>query len=152
MAVNGFEHSFQQIELVCDGRRSDMFKDVSYKTDVKKGVVKSAKGIIVGNTQGALETDGSITLLRSEFKKFRRWLVRGKTGVGFQQVLFDISVSYGEMDSLETDELLGCTINTVDVKNSEGTDALYISLPLSIQRIKYDGDEPITLPKRVRSA
>lgn len=153
MAVNGFEHSFQQIELIMDGRRWDMFKDISYKGDVKKNNLNSSDGRIVGNTQGKLETDGSISMLRSQFKTFRRWLLRGKPRrTGITQVFFDIQVIYGSDDSQETDELTRCTLNGIDVKNSDNTDPLYITCGLSIQGIRLDGDEIITQPERFRLA
>lgn len=141
--VNGRRMAFASIEAVYAGHRTVGFKALNYKHDLKPGIAKGASPRILGATTGTEELEAGFEMYKEEYNDFRR-----KLGPGYKLRYFDVIVNYqvaGDEASIITDELLNCRIQSEDESHQEGTEPLTVKVQLFVQRMLFDGIDPVEL-------
>lgn len=139
--INGNRYSFVDIAVTMDGvdQPKGVFKSWNYKASKKRGIVQGNSTVPTGRTRGYGEGSGSFEMLRSEYDDF----VKTVTNDGEVPILdaeFDVSLSYStnDVDTI-TDDLRGVCMEDLDLNNQQGTDAAYVTVQVSIMRIKLSG-------------
>lgn len=135
--INGVTYDWHSIEVQAKGVATPEIKEISYKEAGKRTKVFGTPRNAVGRTGGKSEPEGSITMFKAQWEKFKLEL-----GNGFGLVEFDILVNYSEPgQDIVTDELIGCTIEDVEHSPSQGDDPIETKLTLSVMRMKHNGLE-----------
>lgn len=139
--INGNRHAFVDISVTMDGvdQPKGVFKSWNYKASKKRGIVQGNQVAPVGRTRGYGEGSGSFEMLRSEYDD----LCKSVTNDGEIPILdaeFDVDISYStnDVDTI-TDQLRGVCMEDIDLNNQQGTDAAYVSVQVSIMRLKLSG-------------
>jgi hypothetical protein len=140
--VRGVRHGFSSIELKMNGLLFVGFKSINYSRKRTRGMVRGNSPDPLGKTRGENEYSGDCELYLAEWNLFQQNL---KAGYG--DVLFDVLVTYGEngFDTI-TDELLGCTFDSSDAANGQGSDPLVRKIDLTPIKIKFGGLDDLQFP------
>lgn len=149
--INGQEFQHALIDLQATGTGAPYqftrFKSLDYKNGAKKEAVKDSTGRNVSYTIGDQETDGSVSMLLSEWFVFREWLrlqaraiqAQIQRPVGIGQVAFDMTAQYGQtLATLQKDRLVGVMVQEEPRKSSDDQKALVVEIPLFILDITDD--------------
>lgn len=140
--VQGVRHGFSNIELKMKDQLFVGFKSINYSRTRTRGLVRGNHPDPIGWTQGDNEYKASCEIYLAEWNLFQQLL-----GPGYGDVAFSVLVTYGAtgFDTI-TDELIGCHMDTSDVSNSQGTDALSRSIELNPLKIIFGGLDDVTIP------
>jgi hypothetical protein len=145
--VNGVRHGFASIELVLKlptgGKQIFRgFKSINYTRTRDRGLIRGNHPDPIAKTRGENSYTGDTELYLEEFNVWRKAL-----GPGYGDLFFDVNVTYGENGfTTVTDELLGCTMDSTEASNSQGTDGLTRKVNLAPLKVKFDGDDDLQTP------
>lgn len=146
--INGLRHSFSSIELKINGQIFVGFKSINYNRTRSRSMAYGNSPDPLGKTRGTNEYKADCELLLAEFHVFMSSL-----GAGYGDKAFDISVTYTEngFDTI-SDVIRGCTIDTTDSSNSQGTDPSVRKIELNPIKILFNGvddlENPLTSPQQ----
>lgn len=137
--VNGHRHSYASVEIGLLGKIYRGVKSVDYADSLKPGKLYGTGPEVVGRTRGQYEPKASIELYRAEFENLLADLTAG--GLGFGEVAFDITVTYGDESTptTTTDTIEACRITDPSTAGTEGTDPTTVKLELDPLRILWNG-------------
>jgi hypothetical protein len=146
--VNGQEYQHALMDLQATGTgapyRFSRFKAVKYEDSAEKKPVNDHQGQQVAYTIDNQKTNGSVTMLLSEWFKFRAFLraqaaalsAQLQRPVGIGQVTFDMTVQFGQtLQTLQTDRLLGAMVQKEPRDSQDNQEALVVEIPLFILQI-----------------
>ncbi len=137
--VNGHRYDWSSASFKMAGASEFGFKEISYTDTIDRGEVRAVGPQVIGYTRGEYKAEGSFVMLKAEFDA---WVA--KTGDGWMESQFDLSVSYAAVGSpTVTDEIVGCSIAKVETNPSNGTDALEVSCDLTVTYIIRNGKKPL---------
>ena len=140
--INGRRHSFASIELKLNGQIFIGFKSINYSRTRSRTMVYGTSPDPLGKTRGTNEYKADCELYLAEFQNFVNDL-----GSGYGDISFDITVTYSEngFDSI-CDVIKGCTLDSTDASNSQGTDATVRKMDLNPIKILFNGIEDLDVP------
>lgn len=148
--VNGVRHSWASIEVKVAGQ---VFYVTSVNYSRKRNRTKTRENHPdpTGKTRGSNDYDADLEMLLSEFNNLQAVLInqanqQGLNG-GYGDVFFQVIVSYTEagLDTV-TDSILGCTMDSTEASNSEGTDGTKRKIDLCPLKILYNGQDDLATP------
>lgn len=143
--INGCRHSFASIVLKIDGQEFSGFKSITYARHRERAIVPGANPDPLGKTRGKNTYECEIEIYHAEFKAF----VLEHFGSGYGDKFFAIEVSYGENGfPVQTDRILGNTIDDTEGGGTEGTDALTRKFKTTPIKIIFDGKDDNATPLR----
>lgn len=135
--INGVTHDYASLEVQLGPLAYEpRLTEVSYKETLSRAKVFGTRRKAVGRTGGFLDSEASITLLKSGWDDLIE-----KLGDGFGLVEFDILIVYRRRGSAlyTRDVLERCTIMEPDVSPSQGDDPLATKISLSVMRVCWNG-------------
>lgn len=147
--VNGRRHGFASILLKFkfNGQTAQLYcKSINYTRKRNRGLVRANHPDPIAKTIGENEYTGDCELFFAEFMVLKRML-----GKGYGDKPFTAQVTYGETGfETVTDELLGCTLDSIEASMSQGSDPLVRKCDLAPLKVIFDGDDdlenPLTAP------
>lgn len=152
-SINGqeFQHALVDVQAVGNTvapYQFSKFKSMKYEDGAEKKPVMDHKGQQVSYTIDNQKTDGSVSMLLSEWFKFRDLFLRPlatataaqvQQPIGIGQVAFDLTIQYGQtLATLKKDRLLGVMVQKEPKESSDNQEALVIEVPLFILTITDD--------------
>lgn len=144
--IQGVRHGFSSIELVFQidgGKKAQVFaKNINYSRKRTRGLVRGNHPDPIAKTRGENEYSADIELYFAEWLLLRRSL-----GPGYGDVAFSTIVTYGEngFDTV-SDQILGCTMDSVEASQSQGSDPLTRKFDLNPLKIIFDDEEDLLIP------
>jgi hypothetical protein len=140
--INGVRHSFPSIELKLNGLIFVGFKSINYSRKRSRSMIYGNNADPIGKTRGKNEYSCDAEFYLAEFNQFLASL-----GPGYGDLAFTINVTYTE-NSLDTiqDVILGCTLDSSEVSQSEGTDALVRKFEMNPLKILFNGVDDSAIP------
>jgi hypothetical protein len=148
--VNGVRHSFASIEAKIAGQIY-LVTGVNYSRKRSRTMVRANHPDPVGKTQGSNEYSCDIELLLAEFNALQAALIAQANAAnlngGYGNLPFQIVVQYTEngLDTV-TDTILGCTFDSTESSNAEGTDATKRKVELNPLKILFNGQDDLATP------
>lgn len=137
--INGHRFSWASANFDFDGGEVIHIKELSYTHTLEPGEVRGTGSQKAGTTRGEYNAEGSVTLTREGWDE-----LRARLGNGYMEKRFRIIASYSEEGlDVQTDQLVGCRITSVENSPSQGTDGLEVSLELNITYILENGVAPL---------
>lgn len=150
--VNGIRHSFSSIELKIAGLIFSGFKGINYSRTRTRGLIRGNSPDPLAKTRGSNEYKADCEVYLAEFNLIQQALqalATSKFGTpgGYGDVFFPVYVSYSEngLDVI-TDTLLGCTMDSTESSNGEGTDGTVRKFELAPLKILYNGIDDLSTP------
>lgn len=138
--VNGLKPDWSSVEINVPGL--GIFTgvtEITYSDNLEPGSVKGTAANDIGTTRGEYSAEGSITMNLQD----HRDLVT-KIGPGFMETFFTIVVSYDEGDGdIIVDTIVGVRLMSNEGGGSQGSDPSQRSSDLYVNRIKWNGVDPI---------
>jgi hypothetical protein len=141
--VNGQEHQHALVDVQATTTgapyRFAKFKSIKYKNSAPKKGVNDHQGQQVSYTIDNQKTEGSISMLLSEWFLFRAFLrqqaaaLAAQLGrkVGIGQVAVDLTVQFGAtLQTLQKDRIIGAMVQEEPRDSSDNQDALVVEVPL----------------------
>jgi len=112
---------------------------IEYTPSVERVKLRGRGRKPLAMTDGELDAEASITVYRYAFDQIVE--VARAIGVGICDLEFTLVTSYAHKDTLvRTDTISGCKFASIEQSHSAGTDALVVTLPISVGgEILYDG-------------
>ena len=146
--INGVRHSFSSIELNLAGLIFVGFKSINYTRTRSRTMVYGNHPDPIGKTQGTNEYKSDCELYFAEFTLFQAEL-----GPGYGDVPFVLLVTYTSngFDTVQ-DTISGCTLDSTEASNSQGTDPTTRKFELNPIKILFNGLEDLTVPLRPQSS
>lgn len=159
--VNGFKHSFASIEANFAGFIILGFKSITYSRTRNRAMVYGTNSDPLGKTRAFNEYQAECEMYLAEFNYLMAQLqAAAQNGTatspavpgagasnGYGDVSFIVKVTYSENGSdLIQDVLLGCTLDTTDVSNSQSPDALVRKFKLNPIKIQFNGTDDSAQP------
>lgn len=148
--VNGVRHSWASVEVKVAGQVFYV-TSVNYSRKRNRTIVRENHPDPVGKTKGSNEYSGDIEMLLAEFNALQAALIAlanqaGLNG-GYGDVFFQVIVQYSEngLDTV-TDSILGCTMDSTDAGNTEGTDATKRKFDLAPLKVLFGGQDDLANP------
>lgn len=148
--TNGFRHSWASIEVKAAGQIFYVTA-VNYSRKRNRTMVRENHPDPTGKTVGSNDYSADIEMLLSEFNALQAALIllanqAGLNG-GYGNVMFSVVVQYSEngLDTV-TDTILGCTLDSTEASNSEGTDPSKRKIELNPLKILYGGQDDLATP------
>jgi hypothetical protein len=145
--VTGFRHGFASLsaEFKIPGGGTVTFrgfKSIDYNRTRDRGLVRGNHPDPIGKTRGENSYDADVEVYLAEYAALQREL-----GPGYGDILFNLLVHFveGGFTGLQ-DELLGCTLDSTEASNAQGTDALTRKVKLNPLKIKFDGVDDVEVP------
>lgn len=148
--VNGVRHSWASIELKI-ANQIFYATAVNYSRKRNRTMVRQNHPDPVGKTRGANEYSSDLELLLAEFNQLQAALIVAATAAGsnggYGDVFFSVVVSYTEsgLDTV-TDTILGCTLDSTEAGNTEGTDPSKRKIELAPLKILFAGQDDLATP------
>lgn len=147
-SVNGqaYQHALIDLQAVVTGAPFyfSKFKSLKYEDGAEKSPVHDSQGQQVQYVIKEQKTDGSMSMLLSEWYDFREFLreqtvaLSAQLGrpVGIGQVEFELTVQYGQTAlTKKVDRLLGAMVQREPRDSNDNQDALIVEIPLFILAI-----------------
>jgi len=143
--VNGVRHSFVSVELKLDGVIFQGFKSINYTRTRSRTMVYGNSPDPLGKTRGKNEYKADCELYLAEWNAFQAQLQDISPGYGDQ--FFEIVVMYNEngFDQI-TDTIIGCTMDSTEASNAEGTDPTTRKFELNPIKILFNGIDDSSVP------
>ncbi len=140
--INGVRHSFSSIELKIAGVIYVGFKSINYSRTRSRTNVFGNSPDQLGKTRGTNEYKCDVEMFLAEFNQ-----IQAQLGAGYGDVFFPINVTYTEngFDTI-SDTIIGCTLDTTDASNSQGTDPTVRKFELNPTKILFNGIDDMTVP------
>ena len=111
---------------------------------MEAGQVRGAHAEVLGETQGELTNEASLTLYKEEWG-----VLLNKLGDGYMDKRFNVTVLWATNENvtqIQKDEILGARITGVEHSGSQGSDAPTVSLTLSVMEIRLNGKKALNNP------
>lgn len=148
--INGNRHSWVSVEAKLDGQVYYVTA-VNYSRKRNRTMVRANHPDAVGKTRGSNDYSADVEMLLAEFNAFQAALIARANALGlnggYGDVPFDVVVQYSEngLDTV-TDTIIGCTMDSTDASNTEGTDATKRKVDLNPLKILYAGQDDLATP------
>lgn len=131
-----YQHALLTVSLARanagDGTEIDSFKKISWKDGAEKKPVHNHKGQIIGFTFDNQKTEGSLSMLRSEWEALKQDILDNADGVGIGQVRLELIVAYGVSPLAEKTMTIEAMINEEAFNSEDSQEALQVELPLFV--------------------
>lgn len=140
--TEGFEPSFQSIELVWNDKTYTGFKALKYKHGRDRGLAEGSKSEPYGHTRGLYKPpEGSISVLRRTFDTMVTDI-----GPGYLDAVFEMRVTMDEPNGYgtKTDIIQGVVILDEDMGGERSPDALYVERTWKGLKLLPGGVEPLS--------
>lgn len=144
--INGVRYQFASIELKLNGQIYLGCKSINYSRIRTRGWARGTSPDPLAKTRGTNEYKCDVELYLAEHAALVDALaLQGAlTGGGFGDVFFTVDVFYGESAfSTLHDTIIGCTLDSNDSSNSEGSDALTRKSELNPVKILWNGNDDL---------
>lgn len=140
--INGTRHSFSSIELKLNGNIFIGFKSINYSRSRSRTAVYGNSPDPIGKTRGTNEYTADVELYLAEWNQFMESI-----GEGYGDVFFQVLVTYSEngFDTIQ-DTINGCTIDGLEVSQSQGSDPLVRKFEMSPLKILFNGKDDLAVP------
>lgn len=148
--LNGVRHSFTSIELrATTGENFGevyFIKSCNYTRTRSRGMVRGNHPDPLGKTRGENEYTGDVELYLAEWQDF---VTNVLGAAGYGDVFFNLVITYNEtgFDPI-VDEIRGCTWDTSDAQNAQGTDPTVRKVTLNPIKILFNGVDDLEIPLR----
>jgi hypothetical protein len=146
--TNGARHSFVSIELKLFGLIYIGFKSINYARKRNRTMVYGNHPDPIGKTRGTNDYSCDAEVYLAEWNQFQAQAQAAKGGdVGYGDQLGTILVTYNAngFDVIQ-DTILGCSIDTTDVSQSQGNDPLVRKIDFAPLKILYNGIDDVETP------
>lgn len=149
-AINGVRHSWASVEVKV-GTQIFYVTSVNYSRKRNRTMVRENHPDPVAKTRGSNDYSADIELLLAEFNALQAALIAAANAAGlnggYGDVFFSVVVQYSEsgLDTV-TDTILGCTLDSTEASNSEGTDPTKRKVDLSPLKILFAGQDDLATP------
>jgi hypothetical protein len=142
--VTGTRHSFVSIEANIAGLVIPI-KSINYSRTRTRGLIRGNHPDPLGKTQGTNEYKADFELFLAEWNLLQATLQAQAAGYG--DVSFPVFVNYSEngFDMIQ-DQIIGCTLDTADASNSEGSDGTTRKSELNPLKILFQGLDDLAAP------
>lgn len=140
--INGQRHSFASIELKIGSLIFLGFKSINYSRTRTRALVRGNSPDPLGKTRGENEYSADCEMYLAEWN-----LLMSTLGKGYGDATFSVNVTYSEngFDTI-TDNLLGCTIDSTEASQSQGSDPLTRKFNLAPLKILFGQTEDLAIP------
>jgi hypothetical protein len=141
--ANGNRHGGTvSIELKLAGTIFVGFTSINYTRTRSRTMVYGNSPDPIGKTRGTNEYKADCELYLAEFNAFQALL-----GPGYGDVFFEINVTYSEngFDTI-SDTIRGCTLDTTEASNAQGTDPTKRKFELNPTKILFNGIDDMAVP------
>lgn len=145
--INGVKYDFSSIELNLNGQSFVGFKSINYSRTRTRTKVYGSNSDPLAKTKGTNDYSGDCEVYLAEWNYFQQNILipyaLQQTGTGgYGDVFFTVTVSYRTNTSdLISDTLAGCTLDSTEASQSQGTDALIRKMMLNPLKIYFGGVE-----------
>ncbi len=146
--TTGVRHSFPDIEAKIAGQIFIGIKSGEYSRTRSRTMLYGTNVDPIGKTRGKNEYKGSVEIYLAEFDFLLSLLAEQAGGLGgYGDQAFNVTFTYitPGFDPI-IDTLIGCTLDTTDVSNSEGTEGLTRKFELNPVKILFNGQEDSAVP------
>lgn len=148
--TNGVRHSWASVEVKVAGQ---VFYATAcnYSRKRNRTMVREHHPDPVAKTRGQNEYSADIEMHLSEFNALQNALIAAakqqSLNGGYGDVFFTVVVQYAEanLDTI-TDTLQGCTMDSTDSSNAEGTDPSKRKFDLAPLKILFGGQDDLATP------
>lgn len=140
--INGVRHSFASIELKLSTQLFIGFKSINYSRTRNRTIVRGNSPDPLGKTRGENDYSADCEVYLAEWNLFQALL-----GKGYGDVFFPVIVTYSEngFDTI-TDTITGCSIDSTEASQSQGSDPLTRKFDLKPLKIKFAGVDDLANP------
>lgn len=148
--MNGVRHSWASIEAKLAGQVY-FITSINYSRKRTRSMPRVNHPDPAGKTKGSNEYTADCEMLLAEFNAFQAALINQANAAGlnggYGDVFFQIVVSYTEagLDTV-TDTINGCTMDSTEASNSEGTDGTKRKFELNPLKILFAGQDDLSIP------
>lgn len=149
-STSGPRTSFQHAELKIAGIPFVGFKKFDYSRTRSREMIYGANADPIGKSLGQNEYKASCEVYVPEWNNFLDALALA--GVGYGDQFFDVTITYNASGfAVFTDTLKGCSIDSTDAPNGQGTAALTRTFELNPLKILFGGNDDNDSPLGVSS-
>lgn len=143
--TNGVRHSFASIELKLANQIFLGFTAINYTRTRNRGLGRGAHPDPLFKTKGENEYSADCELFFAEFMAFIK-AVRAVGGIpAYGDIMFDVIVTYTEVGfEPVVDELIGCSIDSTEASNGQGTDPTTRKVDLNPLKIRFGREDDTT--------
>ncbi len=146
-STTGARPSFGHIELKIAGFPFVGFKKIDYSRTRSREKIWGAHPDPLGKTLGQNDYKASAELYLPEFNLFIAQLQAANILTGYGDVFFDVTCTYNAPGfGVVTDLVQGCSIDTTEASNAQGTTALTRTFELDPLKIIFNGVDDVTTP------
>lgn len=146
-STTGARPSFGHIELNIAGFKFVGFKKIDYSRTRSREMIYGAHPDPLGKSLGQNEYKASCELYLPEFNLFIQQLGLQGIPLGYGDTFFTVAVTYNATGfGVVTDTLYGCSFDSTDAANSQGTSALTRTFELNPLKIEFSGIDDLTNP------
>jgi hypothetical protein len=144
--IQGVRHGYSSIELnfqIPGGKKVQVFaKNINYSRKRTRALVRGNHPDPIAKTRGENEYTADIELFFAEWLLLKRSLE-----IGWGDISFTVIVTYGEngFDTV-SDQILGCTMDSVEASQSQGSDPLTRKFELNPLKIIFDDEDDLAAP------
>ncbi len=140
--ISGVRHDFSSIELKLNGQIFVGFKSINYSRTRSRTMVYGNSPDPIGKTRGTNEYSADVEVYLAEWNAFQDSL-----GAGYGDQPFQVLVTYSN-DGFDTiqDVIRGCTIDGLEVSQSQGSDPLVRKFDMSPLKILFNGLDDLLIP------
>ena len=148
--INGARHAFASIEARFAGIIIPGFKSITYGRTRTRVPVYGTNADPLGKTRGFNEYNGECEMYLAEHNFLLKQLQAASQSnglPGYGDVFFDVFVTYNEGGfDLVQDVLIGCTLDSTDVANTQSPDPLVRKFRLDPIKIIFNRDDDNARP------
>lgn len=148
--INGYRYSWASVEAKVAGQVYYL-TSVNYSRKRNRTMVRVNHPDPISKTRGSNDYSADGEFLLSEFNALQAALIaqanqQGLNG-GYGDVFFQIVVQYSEngLDTI-TDTINGCTLDSTEASNAEGTDATKRKVEFNPLKILFGNAEDLSVP------
>lgn len=146
-STTGARPSFGHIELAIAGFKFVGFKKVDYSRTRSREMIYGAHPDPLGKSLGQNEYKASCELYLPEFNLFVAQLSLAGVPFAYGDTFFQVTVTYNAPGfGVVTDILEGCSLDSTDATNAQGTAALTRTFELNPLKIIFNNREDVTFP------
>jgi hypothetical protein len=122
------------------------YKSINYNRTRSRTMVRGNHPDPLGKTRGTNEYKADCEFFLAEFNAIQAAL-QALAGQGYGDVFFDVVVTYSEngFDTI-TDTIIGCTLDTTEASNSEGTEATMRKMEFNPLKVLFNGLDDVPNP------
>jgi hypothetical protein len=139
---NGVRHGFSSVIWTIKSVKLRGIKGINYGRTRDRELLRGNHPDPFAKTIGENSYTCDIEVYLAEFM-----FVIDQLGAGYGDIFFDCQCAYGaDGFSAKTDEILGCTLDTTEVANAQGTGALTRKFALNPLKILFGGLDDLAVP------